>query len=338
MENLKNGEPVKFKYFGTIGRIAAIVFAGFSIYLFFSTVMLILLTKSSKEIIVPDVVNKPFIDMYGSISRAGLVPELKFREVYDMDSGIILKQYPDPGEVVSENTNLHLVVSRNIFMIEVPSVVGDELPIAINKLKSLNYRGRPIVLDTGVITYMPSETVSDNTVLDQIPGPGERISPDRKINLLVSAGKIETDQTVPLMVNQSIDLCYELLASKGYSVIQEVIETYNRSKSGLIASQKPSAGTILPRGRAIRLKVYWYPMRDHPFRCYEKVEFVVPDDTPKGLFEVFVEDYRSKRIAFSRTMGPGEKILFVFRREGNAKLTITRNKKPLRVMGINVDE
>lgn len=330
--------PFNLKYFSSYGRIAAVIFAGFSVYLVFSTIILIFLTRSADEVRIPDLVGRPVIEVFNRLTRQGLMPELNFRDVYDLDDGIILKQYPDAGEVVSENSNIHLVVSRNIFKIEMPDLVGAELPIAINKLKSLNYHGRPVVLSTGAITYIPSDSHANNTIIAQHPAAGERISLQKKINFLVSSGNISKDQIMPNVAKQSIDLCYNLLVAKGVIIKEEIIDTYNKENSGIVVSQKPDAGTVLTKGQRVYLKIYWYPMRDHPYISYEKVEYVIPADAKKGTYSVFIEDDRSKHMVFTQPMGPNETMQLIFRREGNAKITILRDKKPVRVMGINVDE
>ncbi len=328
----------KLNYFGTAGRIAVIIFVGFSLYLFISTVITVFLTKSSSDVTVPDVVGVPFVEVSNSIIRKGFVPDLEFRDAYDLDDGIILKQHPDPGEVVSQNSRLSLVVSRNIFRIEVPSVSNSPLPIAINKLKSINYHGRPVSLTIGVISYIPSDKVSDNMVIAQSPEAGEKVGPGRKINLLVSSGSTALDQLVPDVINQSIELCNGIILAKGFSLSQEVVQTSDRSKSGLVAWQKPSPNTSLAKGGLMQLGIYWYPLKEHPYRAYEKLEYQLPQGSEKGLYEVFVEDFKAKKTVFSSKMSSGEKIVVVFRREGNARITIVRDKNPVRVIGMDVDE
>lgn len=338
---LKSNEPkypVKFDYFGTIWRIAAILFVGFSLYLFISMVITVFLTKASRDVTVPDVTGVSFIEVYNTIARKDIVPEVKFKDVYDTDDGIILSQHPDPGEVVPVNSKLTLVVSRNTILLDVPKVTGMALPIALNKLKSLNYHGGSISLSTGVISYIPSAKHAENTVIAQSPSAGEKVGPDRKVNLLVSSGNAAADQNMPDVVNQSIELCYGILLSKGFSVSQEIVVATDKGLSGRVAWQKPEPGAAVPRGGSVQLGVYLYPMEEHPYRAYEKVEYQVPSDAKKSLYEAFVEDFNAKTTAFSRVMGPGEKIVFVFRREGNARITITANKEPQRVIGMDYDD
>ncbi len=334
----KNSNVDKFVFLKTYGRIAIVFFIGISIFLFFSTAVLMFLTKPSKEVRVPDVEGKKFIDVYNSIMRRGIRPELKFRDVYDIDNGIVLRQYPEKDRIVAEGSVLRLVVSRSGLFVDVPNCIGFDLPRAVNKLKNLHYHERSISLSLGVVSYIPSSKSAANIVIDQSPRYGEKVNPDRKINFLVSMGDMEADNTMPDLTGQSINLCYDLLAAKGLAIQEEIVNTGEMKMSGIVAGQVPASGSKIEKGETARLRVYWYPLREHPFNAYEKIDYKIPTDQEKGLYEAYVEDNKSRRIRFSRTMSPGQNIEFIFQRTGNAKVTILREKKTVTVMRIHVEK
>ncbi|PKL17758.1 MAG: hypothetical protein CVV49_09435 [Spirochaetae bacterium HGW-Spirochaetae-5] len=334
----KDAEKVEFKYFKPVKRLALIFFAGFSVYLFMSTMILIFLTKSAPEIRVPEVTGKRFVDVSNGLARKGFRTELKFVDVYDIEDGIILNQYPESGRIALEESKITLTVSRSKFFIDVPSLTGSQLPIAINKLKNLHYQDKSVSISTGVISYIPSEKTAANVVIDQSPKAGSKISPDVKVNLLVSSGSAGADKKMPDVVGQSIDLCYDLLMAKGVIVNQDIVKTNDMSKSGLINSQSINPDTILKDGEILTVSVNYYTLTEHPYFAYELVEYTVPSDQPQGLYEAYIEDNHSKRIRFSAPSGPGQKIKFLFQRVGNAKIFINRDKKNIRVLSINVDE
>lgn len=338
-ENKEQKKPFKFEltYFRPIGRIALIFFAGFSFYLFVSTIMLLFLTKPEKEVRVPGVVGKQFGDVYNSLMRRGLKPEIKYHDVYDIDNGMILDQYPDSGEIVYEGSTLKLIVSRSILYVDVPNLVGIELPFALNKLKNLHSYNRTISLGAGVISYIPSDKTAANIVIDQAPRPGEKITPDRKVNLLISAGKIEADMTMPDVTGQSIDLCIDLLLSKGLSIEEEIVEYGLIERSGIVEAQTPFKGSPVKKGDPVKLRVQYYKLKERPYRAYDRIEYNVDKSDEAGLYEAYVEDYNPKRIAFSRTMKPGQKIDFVFNRRGNARVSIVYNKKVQKVIRVDVE-
>jgi beta-lactam-binding protein with PASTA domain len=327
----------RLKIFGSIARIAVVYFIGFSLFLLISTIVLIFLTKPVREVVVPGVEGRKFVEVYGGLARKGIRPEIKFKDTADLDDGVILKQYPKKGTVIPEGRKLELLVTRSQYRVEVPILIGKELPLALNDLKRIHHFGRSISLGTGVISYIPSDMVADNIVIDQCPLPGEKVAPERKINILVSSGKLAPDSVMPGIVGQSIDLCFDLLRAKGLVVVEEVLTTDDRNASGVIAAQTPKKGEIVQKGEVVRVKVNWYPLDTNPYTAYEKIDYLVPDDAKPGLFEAYIDDGRSKRIRFSQFVKPGRKIVFVFRRVGNAHVSFRCNKKEIDEMDINVD-
>ncbi len=334
----KNSEEVEFSYFKPVKRLALIFFAGFSVYLFMSTMMLIFLTKSSPEVKIPDVTGKRFVDVTNGLTRKGFRTELKFVDVYDIEDGIILSQYPESGRIAYEESKITLTVSRSEFFIDVPNLVGSQLPIAINKLKNLHYQDKSVSISTGVISYIPSDKTAANVVIDQSPKAAEKISPDVKVNLLVSSGSAGVDKKMPDVTGQSIDLCYDLLLAKGVVVNQEIVKTDDINKSGLINSQSIPAESMIKDGDVLTVAVNYYSLTEHPYTAYELIEYVIPSDQPQGFYEAYIEDNSSKRIRFSSVSGPGQKIKFLFQRVGNAKIYISRDKKNIRTLSINVNE
>ena len=337
MEQNDISKEEKVDYFKTIARIALIFFIGFSIFLVISTIILIVLTKSDKEVSVPDVEGKKFVEVYNNLTRKGLKPELKFEDMFNVYDGIILEQHPESNSIVSENSTIKLTISRSSVYIDVPNLVGVELPMALNKIKNLHYHDRTVSLTTGIISYIPSDKSANNIVLDQTPRAGEKITPDRFVNLLVSTGKVETDSKMPSITGQSIDLCFDLLMAKGLVIREEVVKANDMKKSGLVIAQTPVKDINIKKNDAVTLKVNWYPLEKHPYSAYEKVEFKIPGDGEAGLYEAIIEDNKSKRIRFSRKMKAGQKIVFVFRRVGNAKIHMTCNKETVQIRSIDID-
>jgi beta-lactam-binding protein with PASTA domain len=320
------------------GRLAVILFLGLSLFLFVSAVILIFLTKPDKEVTVPYVTGKRFVDVYNNLVRKGLVPVVKTYDVYDLDNGVILNQYPEKGAIISEGEKITLVVSKSRVFLPVPGLIGTKLPFALNKLKSLHFNEKSYSIQTGVISYIHSDTVTESIVIGQSPEAGEEISPDRLINLLVSAGKIETDMKMPELKGQSIDLCFDLLLSKGLSISQEILLTDSAAYSGIVESQNPKVGEAIERGTQVKLKIYYYPQKEKTYSAYERVTYVIPKDEKSGLYEAYIEDNKQKRIVFSNKMKPGWKMDFVFKRKGEAAVIITNNREVIEEVDLEPDD
>ncbi len=324
-------------YFRTIRRIMFIFFLGFSLFLFISTIILIFLTKPEGEIEVPNVLGKRYIDVSNTIIRKELRPQLSYRNIYEMESGVILDQHPEPGAIVTTGSRIHLTLSRSNLFVEVPGVVGLELPFALNKLKNQHVNDRTVSLPVGVISYIPSEKIAENVVIDQSPRAGEKITLERKVNLLLSAGKIENTMEMPDVTGQSIDLCFTMLAAKGVYVQQSISNVHQLEAAGIVTSQVPARGAKINKGEQITLNVNYYRMEEHPFRSYEMVNYTIPADEKPGLYEAFVEDNVSKRLCYLAPRNPGQAVNFIFHRTGNAKVGIAVEKRVIKVFKFNVE-
>ncbi len=320
-------------------RIFVLMFVYVTLFLFVSTFMLVTLTQPAGTVRMPDVTGKLFTQVYNMLEQNELRPELTFRDAADIDSGLVLRQYPEPGKIVSRESIVKLVISRNVQKVEVPSLVGEELVIARNKLGTLNIGERNVSLDTGVITYIPSEKHSENIVIAQSPRPGDRVSPDSRVNMLVSMGSIKPEMKMPDVSGQHIDLVFDLLLSYGVN-IEEIIEpTDTLAESGLILEQTPAAGSALSKGDTVSLKVAFFERDITYYRSYEKVSLVAPGGSDDGAaqYEAWIDDDMQRRIRFSSVLEPGEKISFVFYRTGAAHIEILRNKKREKVLRIDAD-
>lgn len=333
-----DGPEYEFKYFKPVRRLALIFFLAFMLFMFFATIILILLTKSTKELKVPDLLGKRFVDVSNSLTNRGFRTDLKFADVYDIEDGIILNQYPESGRIVEENSKVTLTISRSRFFVNVPSLTGSMLPMAINKLKNLHYQDKSVSISTGVISYIPSDKTAANIVIDQSPKAGEKITPDVKVNLLVSSGPGAVNRIMPDVTGQSIDLCYDLLLAQGITVYEEVNKTPDINQSGIITAQSIAKDTPLKDGDVVTLKINYYVLTEHPYTAYEYVEYEIPSDMEEGLFEAYIDDNYSRRIRYSSRAKAGDKISFVFQRVGNARIYITRDKKNISTLKINVDE
>lgn len=319
-------------------KIFILIAIYFTFFLFVATIILVLRTKPEGEVKVPDFIGKKFTTVYGSFERKGIKPQIKYYDTFDVEDGVILKQDPDPGSVVSEGDRIKITVSRNNLSLDTPSIIGKELPIAKNMLKNLHIGERTVSIGVGIITFVPSDKTAENIVLDQSPKPGEKINPENKINILVSSGKSGPDMTMPEIAGQSIDLCFNLLLSKGVMIDQEIVNAQTSAESGKIISQEPAKGAPITQGQTVKLKVLYYPKEAHFFYGYERLVYQIDADEKEGLFEAYLEDYNPKRIIYSMKLKGKQTMQCVFQRTGNARISIVRNKKVVKVLSINVED
>ncbi len=333
----KQGKGNKKGRLRSAGNAFLFILAAFTLYMVLSLFVMIFMTKPDMESRVPDVVGKKFIDVYNILERKNIRPKVTFRDVMDLDDGIILRQHPESGSVIRSDSSLRLTVSRSFYYVETPNLVGLALPIALNKIKNLHYQGRPVSIQKGIVSYIPSEKTPQNIVIGQSPLAGERITPEMKVNLLISAGDVESDMTMPDLKGQNISLAYDLLMAMGVHVKETCEVTGDMGKSGTITGQHPFKGSSLKKGDTVKLQIAYYPLKDHPYIAVEKVEYRIPEGEKAGLYEAYVEDNISRRVRYSADLKPGETMIFCYRRQGNARIEIVRENAPVKVMTQDVE-
>ncbi len=108
--------------------------------------------------------------------------------------GLVLSTDPKAGVSVSKNSAVALVISDgpNIPTVQVPSVTGEQLAPALQKLTAANL--------TYTVKYVNSNQPT-GTVLNQIPAGGSSVKANVKVQLTVSG--TQTSVQVPSVVGQS---------------------------------------------------------------------------------------------------------------------------------------
>ena len=216
-----------------------------------------------------------------------------------------------------------------------PDLKGLNLSSALNLLNKIKINGRQVSPGRGVISYVYSNTMNENHIIDQNPEFGSNVAPWQKINFLVSTTSKKDNDRMPNVTGQNIDLCYNLLISKGLLVSEEILPTGKISKSGVIISQSPYKRSRFEKGDRIKLKILYYPHNKGLYTAYEKFEYKVPADLKAGIYEAHIEDDGSDRIRFSGNVKPGKKIRFVFKRHGNANVIIRSENKIIKEILVN---
>jgi beta-lactam-binding protein with PASTA domain len=320
-------------------RFFALLVIYITLFLIVSTFMLVRLTQPAGKVAVPDVTGKQFTQVYNTLVQKELNPVLSFTDAVDIDPGLVLRQYPEAGKVVSKESRVKLVISRNQQKLEMPELTGEELVIARNKLLTLNIGERKISLKTGIVSYVPSEKHAENIVIGQSPKAGELVTPNSSVNLLVSMGSNNPEMTMPDITNQHIDLTFDLLLSHGVNIIQQIETVDELNQTGMILNQIPAPGAALNKGDTVTLTVAHFERDRKYYNSYERVSFIVPgksDESPV-LIEAWINDDLGKRVRYSNVIKPGEDAQFVFHRTGNAQIEIMKAKKKEKVIRINSD-
>jgi beta-lactam-binding protein with PASTA domain len=127
----------------------------------------------------------------------------------------VLRQTPDPEEVVKKGRTVYLTINRVLApQIEMPNLIGFSLQSAETYLKVLGLR-------LGTITLVPDR--NKNVILDQMSNgmsiaPGTKISSGTVINFTVGNGSIIGTIEVPDLIGLTVPVAKEILMSMGLLV------------------------------------------------------------------------------------------------------------------------
>ena len=130
---------------------------------------------------MPDVINKDLFDAYN------LLQSFNVKEIYEysenVPNNIVIKQEPSFNELLEENSEVVLYVSRGkeIKNVYVPNLIGLSEANAKIKLKDLN-------LVVGNISKSESGKYAEGIVMGQSITGGKEVAEESIVNLIVSSG------------------------------------------------------------------------------------------------------------------------------------------------------
>lgn len=197
------------------------------------------------RVVVPNIEQETLSDARRILREKGLklkVVEEKFSDLYPKDT--IISQDPEPGRKVKKGSEVKVVVSLGVELIEVPDVVGMD---AIEAASLLGEKGLVAESQEGY-----SDRVAEGLVIKQEPAAGEKIPRGSKVILIVSKGA-ET-LVVPDVVGLSVNEATRTLVQEGfkYSVKYQSSDVVAR---GRVIRQTPVAGSEEKRGSVVTIYV-----------------------------------------------------------------------------------
>ncbi len=160
--------------------------------------------------------------------------------------GVVVATDPKAGASVAKNSAVDLVVSDgpHIPTVQVPSVTGEQLAPAIQKLTAANL--------SYTVKYVNSNQPI-GTVLSQNPAGGSSVKATVKVQLTVSG--TQTSVSVPSLLGQSPAAAGSILSQHGLNVGTQTNACSSQYSSGVVASQNPGAGATVPPNSSVNLVV-----------------------------------------------------------------------------------
>ncbi|MHC4062536.1 MAG: PASTA domain-containing protein, partial [Planctomycetota bacterium] len=157
---------------------------------------------------------------------------------------VVISQNPAAGTTVAVGASVDLVVSLG--QPQVPDVVGETEPNATAAITAVDN------LTVGTIVYEYNDVVADGNVISQNPAAGTLVPIGSSVDLVVSLGKPQ----VPDVVGATEPNATAAITAVDNLTVGAITYDYNDTVAqGLVTSQIPSAGTLVPIGASVDLVV-----------------------------------------------------------------------------------
>lgn len=138
-----------------------------------------------KRVLVPDVKGKPRDVAEGEMKDLGLLVTVEKVVVSTGTQGVVIKQEPDPGEIVPEGSTVKLSVSEVVqppeeTRVTVPDVAGKSFTEARETLQDENF----LVAKKSE----PSSDIQKDYVIRTEPPKEAQVEPESRVTMFVSSG------------------------------------------------------------------------------------------------------------------------------------------------------
>jgi beta-lactam-binding protein with PASTA domain len=204
-----------------------------------------LVVSLGPPVIVPYVIDISEGAANSAITAAGLAVGAVVYEFNDtVPAGVVIGQDPAGGSEAPVGSFVDLVVSSGPPVV-VPDVVGQSAADANSDIAAAG-------LQTGTLTYEYSDTVDAQTVISQNPISGTWVSAGSSVDLVVSLGQPE----VPYVTGISQAAATTTIEGvDNLNVGTVTLQYHDTVAAGLVISQNPAGGAIVPIGSSVDLVV-----------------------------------------------------------------------------------
>ncbi|MDL4819919.1 Stk1 family PASTA domain-containing Ser/Thr kinase [Actinomadura opuntiae] len=200
-------------------------------------------TSGQYDHVPSQIIGMKVADAQRELDHAGLDVRVA-TAVYDdhVHKGMVARSDPPAGARVAKGETVTLTPSKGITPREIPDVSGKSLDDAKQALQSKGFT-------VGRTSTAPSQRVGKGKVIGTDPDAGEKLSPDKPVDVVVSSG-----MSMPNVVGDDGDTAANQLRSMGLNV-KVTKKKVDGKPADTVISQDPSEGTGVSRGDDVTLVV-----------------------------------------------------------------------------------
>jgi len=208
---------------------------------------LIPMTRSSGEIVIPDVVGSTTEQARVIVESRNLLMIVGGEEENDKyGENIICRQAPLPGSTVRSKSTITVFISKGLGTNILPDLKGSGLSEATFRLSQLG-------LKIGEVRTEENATIEKDRIVATVPAAGSRIKKDDIITIILSSG-VETGE-VPRLAGRALSTAKRIIEENGFEVGNISYEVSTEVNVGIVMRQSPAPGTKIKKGSKINLVV-----------------------------------------------------------------------------------
>ncbi|MEP6573050.1 MAG: PASTA domain-containing protein [Gemmatimonadota bacterium] len=193
---------------------------------------------------IPRLIDQPIAEAKARLEKQGFRTKLEEDEASpETPKGSVIWQDPAPGTILPKGTTVHLTASSGPSPVAVPDVVG--LPVILAQ-RVITASG----LKAGNADSVPS-SADRGTVIAVRPPTGSGRDPGTPISIIVSNGPAEI--SVPDVIGMKSEVARARLTQAGLSTGALMGRATPNRPEGLVIEQRPSPGSMSPRGGRVDL-------------------------------------------------------------------------------------
>jgi serine/threonine protein kinase/beta-lactam-binding protein with PASTA domain len=201
---------------------------------------------------VPQVDNMKLAQAEQAIKRAGLNYTVKRENSSTVHNGLVISTSPPNGSIVPAGTRVTINVSSGPKKVSVPDLHGMSQTEATSKLQAL---GLQVVPKTAV-----NSTAQQGTVVRQRPIGGAEVSPGASVTIWVSGGGVKVQN----VEGDPRPTAVQILRGEGLHPVVRVGQGPAGTLPGIVFSQTPGAGAVVPPGSSVIIYVQAQPSSPTP--------------------------------------------------------------------------
>ncbi len=248
-----SNDPEKRTYLVVLYSFLAMIF----LVVFLSVTFFFIFMKGGESVKMPDLSGMKLMDAMIELQKKKLDAKVKLKIYNPSNSeerGIVIGSDPVPGENTKTDSIIFLKISRGEILNRVPNYVGKLLSDVEAELSPENEKSTLLRIKRPIIAAYCDKPMG--TIIGQKPDLNSPLTKLTELEFIVSKGSEGQKIRVRDYTGLEYDLAINRISKAGLPFSFKIRRgTGENNKSGVVLSQTPGAGEVVPMGTMIELDI-----------------------------------------------------------------------------------